>query len=216
MRLILVGPPGTGKGTQAKLLSERLHLAYIGTGDILREAVKLDTPLGHLAKPYMEAGRLVPDDLVNAIIAERFRQDRPAKFVMDGYPRTLAQATSFDQVLHQIGLNLNAVVRLATDDEEIVRRLSGRWTCSKCGRTYQLQTHPPKKRGVCDREGAPLVQRSDDEEATVRQRMQTFHDTTDELIAHYRKTGLLHEVAGLGDVETIYRNIVNVLNNHAS
>src|SRR5262249_48122143 len=141
MRLILLGPPGSGKGTQAELLSERLRLEHIGTGDILREAIRRETPLGLRARPFVESGRLVPDDLVNELVAERFRrEDRPERFVMDGYPRTLAQAASFDQVLRQQFLDLTAVVLLVVDDEEIIRRVSGRWSCPKpqCKRTYHL------------------------------------------------------------------------------
>lgn len=213
MRLILVGPPGTGKGTQAKLLTERLHLTHIGTGDILREAIRLNTPLGHLAKPYLESGRLVPDELVNEVVAERLRHaNRPARFVMDGYPRTLAQARVFDQNLEQLGLDLTAVIQLVTDEEEVVRRLSGRWSCPHCGATYHILNRPPRQAGICDKCGTVLMQRVDDQEATVRARLKLFHDTTDDLIAHYRHKGLLHQVAGQGDIETVYANIVDLLN----
>src|SRR5438067_11277094 len=154
MRLILVGPPGSGKGTQAKLLSSRLGLVHIGTGDILREAGRQNTPLGQVALPYMRSGQLVPDDLVNEIVAEYFRRDgRPDRFVLDGYPRTLAQAASFDQVLRQHFLDLQAVVHMIVEDEEIVRRLSGRWSCPKCKSTYHLTKKPPLNPGVCDKCG---------------------------------------------------------------
>src|SRR5438067_12608222 len=136
MRWILVGPPGSGNGRQAKLLASRLNLVHIGTGDILREAVRLNTPLGHKAQPYIQSGQLVPDDLVNEVVAAHFRRDdRPDRFVMDGYPRTLAQATSFDQVLLQQYLKLTAVLLFTVDDEEIVRRMTGRWSCPKCKST---------------------------------------------------------------------------------
>src|SRR6516165_7346923 len=139
MRLILIGPPGSGKGTQAKLLGDRLHLSHIATGDILREAIRLGTSAGRKAEPFVNNGKLVPDDLVNELVADRFRRDdRPEQFVMDGYPRTLAQAASFDQVLRQQFLDLNAVILLQVDDEEIVRRISGRWSCPNpsCLATY--------------------------------------------------------------------------------
>lgn len=212
MRLILVGPPGTGKGTQAKLLSKRLGLAHIGTGDILREAVRLGTPLGHHARPYVDSGQLVPDELVNELIAERFRRDdRPERFVMDGYPRTVAQAHSFEQALGQQFLDLTAVVLIVTDDDEIVRRLTGRWSCPKCKATYHLISKPPKKPGVCDECDSALAERVDDQEATVRERLRLYHASTTDMIRHFRTRGLLHEVRGEGDIETIYANIVTIL-----
>jgi adenylate kinase len=208
MRLILLGPPGSGKGTQAKLLSERRGLAHIGTGDILREAIRDRTPAGRLAEPYVKSGELVPDDLVNELVADRFRRDdRPESFVLDGYPRTLAQAASFDQVLRQQFLDLDSVVLLVVDDEEIVRRLSGRWICPKCKATYHIRTKPPRKPGICDECGSALVQRVDDKEETIRQRLKIYHHNTAELIAHYRSQNLLREVSGQGDIETIYSHL---------
>src|SRR5260370_32004224 len=172
MRLILFGPPGSGKGTQAKLLSKRLNLVHIGTGDILREAIRQNSPLGRLAEPYVVKGQLVPDDLINEVIADRFRRpDRPERFVIDGYPRTVAQAASFDQILRQQFLDLTAALLFQVDDEEIVRRMSGRWSCPKCKRTYHLVSKPPREPGVCDVCHTRLIQRSDDREATVRERL---------------------------------------------
>jgi adenylate kinase len=214
MRLILLGAPGSGKGTQAKLLTTRMGMLHIGTGDILREAIRLGTPAGQRAQPYVASGRLVPDDLVNELVADRFRRgDRPDCFTMDGYPRTLAQAASFDQVLRQQFLKLDGVVYLDVDDEEIVRRLSGRWSCPKpgCMATYHTRFHPPKKPGVCDLCGTALVQREDDKEETVRRRLVVFHQNTEALREHYRAQGLLRVVRGEGDIEGIYRNIVHVL-----
>ena len=210
MRLILVGPPGSGKGTQAKLLRERLGLVHIGTGDILREAIRLQTPSGRLAEPYVHSGKLVPDDLVNELVADRFRRgDRPEAFVMDGYPRTLAQAASFDQVLRQQFLNLDAVILLRVDDEEIVRRLSGRWTCPKCGATYHDTKKPPRKPGVCDIDGSALVQREDDMEKAIRRRLEEYRRNTTELIPYYRSQDLVREVDGQGDIETIFQSIMS-------
>jgi adenylate kinase len=216
MRVILVGPPGSGKGTQAKLLSERLGLAHIGTGDILREAVRTGTPAGRLAEPYVKTGQLVPDDLVNELVADRFRrEDRPERFVMDGYPRTLAQAASFDQVLRQNFLDVGAVVLLEVDDEEIVRRLTKRLSCPRCKSTYHPDSNPPRKPGVCDKDGTRLIQRSDDCEATVRERLKVYRENTTELIPYYRRQGLLHEVRGEGSIEKIYADVVQALNHRA-
>jgi adenylate kinase len=212
MRLILLGPPGSGKGTQAKLLCQRLGLVHISTGDILREAVRLNTPAGRLAHPYMVSGQLVPDDLVNEMVADHFRRDdRPEQFVMDGYPRTLAQAASFDQVLRQQFLSLDAVVQLLVDVEEVVARLSGRWTCPLCKTPYHVLYKPPRVPGICDLDGTPLVQREDDREATVRERMAVYHQNTEPLVDYYRGQGLLRQVDGTGDIERIYANILKAL-----
>jgi adenylate kinase len=215
MRLILLGPPGCGKGTQAKLLSKRHRLEHIGTGDLLRAAIKANTPLGARARPFVEAGQLVPDDLVNDLVAERFRRDdRPARFVLDGYPRTLAQAASFDQALRQAFLDLHAVILLRVPDQEIVRRLSGRWSCPKpsCKATYHTEHNPPRVAGVCSDCGTALVQRADDRPDTVKARLVVYHRDTVELIPHYRAQGLLREVAGVGGIEEVYANIVKALN----
>jgi adenylate kinase len=214
MRLILLGPPGSGKGTQAQLLSERLSLEHIGTGDIIREAIRTGTPAGKRAMPYVHSGRLVPDDLVNDLVADRFRRaDRPTRFVMDGYPRTLAQAQAFDKVLTSQSLDLTAVVSLRVDDDEIVRRLSGRWSCPKpgCMATYHTISNPPAVAGICDRCGTKLVQRDDDKEETVKERLRVYHGNTVELIPYYRDRGLLREVTGHGNIEDIYANISRVL-----
>lgn len=214
MRLILFGPPGSGKGTQAKLLSQRLGLCHISTGDILREAIQVETPAGLMAKSFVLSGQLVPDQLVNEIIAQRFRRlDRPRQFVMDGYPRTLAQALSFDEVLHEVALDVQRVICLVVADQEIVQRLSGRWNCANpaCKATFHVQNKPPRVAGVCDDCGAPLAQREDDKEETVRNRLAIYHETMAELLGHYRRRGLLREVAGSGAIEEIYATITGVL-----
>jgi len=214
MRLILFGAPGSGKGTQARLLSQRLGLAHIGTGDILREAVRLKTPAGSLAQPYIASGQLVPDDLVNEMIADCFRrEDRPDHFVMDGYPRTLAQAASFDQVLRQQFLGVDAVIQLLVDVEEIVGRLSGRWSCPypNCMATYHTVHKPPRVPGICDEDGTPLVQREDDKEETVRRRIVVYSRNAEALAEYYRAQGLLRQVSGTGDIEMIYANMIQVL-----
>jgi adenylate kinase len=210
MRLILIGPPGSGKGTQAKLLSQKFGLAHFSTGDILREAIRLGTAAGQQAKPYLTSGRLVPDDLVNEMIAERFRQERPEKFVMDGYPRTLAQAASFDQVLRQQFLDLTWAVVLLVPDQEIVRRLSGRRFCPKCQATFHLTFKPPRVDELCDECGTRLIQREDDREETVRKRLRIYHQNTAALLGHYRTQGLLREVDGTGPIEQVFTRIAEL------
>ncbi len=216
MRLILVGPPGSGKGTQAKLLGQRLGLAHIATGDILREAVRLETPAGKRAAPFIASGHLVPDDLVNEMVADRFRRaDQAEKFVLDGYPRTVAQAASLDALLRQQFLDVTAVVVLAVDDEELVQRAVGRRICPKDQTPFHVTQKPPRKAGVCDVCQTPLVQRKDDNEETVRERLKVYHETTAELIPYYRAQGLVRDVDGHGPVEEIYRRIEQVLKHQA-
>jgi len=202
MRLILIGPPGSGKGTQAKLLSKRLGLRHLSTGDILRESILQDTPEGKL------------DAIVNETVNSRFRSaDRPTDFIMDGYPRTVPQATSFDAVLAAHGLNLDAVIFLKVADEEIIRRLGGRWNCPNpaCGDTFHASFKPPRQKSICDRCGTRLMQRDDDKPETIKKRLQIFHGLYDALVEHYRKRGILIEVPGVGDIDTICGNIEKAL-----
>lgn len=214
MRLVLVGPPGSGKGTQAKRLCDRLNLVSIGTGEILREAIRQKTKVGLEVEPLIKQGRLVPDVIVNDVVAELFRRpDRPERFVMDGYPRTYSQAIAFDALLRQEYVQLDAVVNLTIPDDEVVRRISGRWCCANpsCGICYHVVASPPKKPGICDRCGSMLCQRDDDREETVRRRLQEFYSKTDDLIAHYSRAGLVRNVSALVPVETIYTNIVQAI-----
>ncbi|MBX9580155.1 MAG: adenylate kinase [Gemmataceae bacterium] len=220
MRLVLVGPPGCGKGTQGELLVERLGVVEVGTGDILRRAIKDGTPLGREVEPLLKQGLLVPDTVVNDLVAELFRgPHRPERFVMDGYPRTYAQAIAFDALLNQEMLSLDGVVNLTISDEEVVRRISGRRCCSNleaCGVCYNVYAKPPKVEGKCDRCGAPLMLRDDDREETVRRRLDEFHKNTDALIEHYRRRGLLREVPATGGVEAIYANIIKAIGKTAA
>jgi adenylate kinase len=214
MRLVLVGPPGSGKGTQAKRLVERLRLTYVGTGDILREAIRQQTPTGVLAGPLIKQGLLVPDAVVNGVVAELFGGvGRPDRFVLDGYPRTLAQAVAFDLLLRQQGARLDAVVNLSIADDEVVRRISGRRTCPnpRCAASWHVEANPPKAPGVCDKCGTALVLRDDDKEETVRRRLGEFHKNTDALLDHYRKQGLVRDVSALDPVEAMYANIARAL-----
>jgi adenylate kinase len=214
MRLILLGPPGCGKGTQAKLLSRNNQLEHIGTGDLLRQAIRQQTLCGQQAQAYVDAGQLVPDQLVNDLMTERFdREDRPDRFVLDGYPRTVSQAQALDALLARHHLPLTCVLLLTVDDEEIVRRLSGRWSCpmAGCKATYHTQSNPPRVPGLCDDCGTPLVQRDDDRVDTVRARLVVYHRNRIELIPQYRAQGLLHEVDGRGEIDQVNLNLLNVL-----
>jgi len=218
MRLVLLGPPGSGKGTQAKLLSRHAQLEHIGTGDLIRAAIANQTPMGERARPLVEMGQLVPDEVVNGLIEERFRRDdRPTNFVMDGYPRTLAQAKAFDRVLAQWHLPLTAVVYLAVNDSEIIGRAVGRWSCPKsgCKATYHTEKNPPKVSGICDDCGTRLVQRTDDNEVTVNARLVVYHKDAAELIPYYRAQGLLREIPGQGEIEQVYANLMKALEGQA-
>jgi adenylate kinase len=218
MRLVLVGPPGSGKGTQAKKLVEREKLIYIGTGEILRDAIRRRTPLGVEIEPLLKRGLLVEDTIVNDVIAELFRSPvRPESFVLDGYPRTLAQAVSFDALMRQQFFNLDAVVNLTIEDDLVVERISGRRCCSnpECGFCYHLLASPPKKPDICDKCGSSLFLRDDDREETVRRRLVEFHKNTDSLLDHYNRQGILRNVSALDPVETIYANVVKAITQSA-
>ena len=216
MRLVLVGPPGSGKGTQARLLGERLGLATFGTGDILRDAIRLGTEAGKQAEPFIKRGQLAPDPLVNELVRDLFtRKPRPDRFVFDGYPRTLAQGKWFDGLLTDLKLSLTAVIVFEVSDDEVVRRLSGRRVSPTTGAVYHLCDRPPRKPGVCDVDGKPLLQRDDDREEVIRERLRVFRETTDELIAFYRTSGLLKVVPAVGSIESIYTTMLNLLNGRA-
>ena len=200
MYLVLLGPPGAGKGTQAKKLAERLGLPHISTGDILRQNVKLDTDLGKQAKGIMDKGLLVPDDLVAQMLDQRFNNpDIKKGFILDGYPRTLPQAYALDEILAAKGLAVDLVVYLDTSDAVIIKRLTGRLVCSKCGANFHVANMPPKVKGVCDSCGGSLYQRSDDVETTVRKRLEVYKQQVASLIEYYKKAKKLQSLnADLG------------------
>lgn len=214
MRLILLGPPGCGKGTQAKTLCRDVAAEHVGTGDLLRDAIRKETPAGIEARREVEAGHLVPDEVVNLLISERFsRHDRPSRFVMDGYPRTLPQAHAFDSILGGVGLALDGVVMMEVRDEVIVHRVSGRWSCPKlgCKATYHIDSNPPTRPGLCSDCGTGLVQRADDAPATVRERLVIYHRDTEPLVPHYEKAGILIRVNGEGDIGAVGESIRRAL-----
>jgi len=188
MNLILFGPPGAGKGTQAAILADSAGLRKLSTGDLLREAVREGTPLGQQARRYMDAGELVPDDVILGLVREVMAGDRTARgFILDGFPRTIPQAEALDRMLAEIGQPLTAVVVLDVDDETLVRRLSGRRTCSNCGAVYNVNTGDAPADGKCVRCGGELVQRSDDEPATIRRRLQVYREQTAPLLDYYQR-----------------------------
>ncbi len=212
MRLILLGPPGAGKGTQAKRLIERYGIPQISTGDILRAAVRDGTDLGKKAKEYMDAGELVPDEVVIGIIEERLQEADCAKgFILDGFPRTVAQADALNRVLGNLGQAIDHVVSIEVPDEELVERLTGRRTCRGCGAMYHVKFSPPVADGVCDKCGGELYQRDDDREETIRARLKVYHDQTAPLVEYYEKAGLLRRIPGQGSVDEIYARIEGVL-----
>lgn len=193
MNLILLGAPGAGKGTQAEILTDRLGIPAISTGNIIREALKNGTEMGQKAKSYMDAGQLVPDEVVIGIIRERLvKDDCKNGFILDGFPRTVPQA----QALEDMGVSINKVIDFEVEDSEIERRLGGRRVCESCGASYHLEHKPPKVEGVCDRCGGKVVTRKDDAPETIRDRLKVYHEQTEPLKGFYAERGLLAEVAG--------------------
>ena len=202
--LILLGAPGAGKGTQARVISKSLGIPHISTGAIFRQNVQQGTPLGQMAKGFMEKGELVPDEIVNKMMRERLRQaDCTHGFLLDGYPRTVKQAEEFRKIIREIGQQPPVVVSLRVSYDVIVKRLSGRWTCPVCQRAYNLQTQRPAKPGVCDVEGAALEQRKDDHEDAIRERLAAYERQTAPLVDFYRNEGSVLEVNGEQSPEAI-------------
>ncbi len=210
--LILLGPPGAGKGTQARRLQEAYHLVQISTGDILRAAVQSGSPLGKQVKGIMDRGDLVPDALILEIVQARLSQeDAKAGFVLDGFPRTIPQAEGLDRLLGQRGMKVNRVVAIEVTEETVIARNTGRWVCPNDGAVYQVKSAPPKRAGFCDLDGTPLVQRPDDQEPQIRQRMREYHQKTDPLKDYYRRQGLLSEIEGGRSADEVFAEIVSIL-----
>ena len=206
--LILLGPPGAGKGTQAQRLVDDFGLPYYATGNILREAVENGTELGKQAKEFMDAGKLVPDDLICAVIAERLDSGQADDgFLLDGFPRTIGQAEMLEGALDKRGRQLTAALLIDAPDDEVVRRLSGRRTCVKNGHVYHVEFDPPKHEGVCDQDGSRLVQRDDDKPETIQKRLDVYHDQTEPLIQWYEQRGKLRRFDGTRTPEEVHSRI---------
>jgi adenylate kinase len=211
MDIILLGPPGSGKGTQAKMIADKYKVKHISTGDILRENVRNGTPLGVEAKKFMNSGKLVPDSLLIDIIKDRLaKPDVKAGWMLDGYPRTTPQAEALDKILPGLGQKIDVVLNVDVPDAELIKRVTGRRMC-KCGTTYHVQFNPPKVAGKCDACGADMYQRQDDTEATVKERLQAYHAQTQPLIDFYNKRGIVANINGTGDIKAIFGNIAKVL-----
>ncbi len=212
MKLILLGPPGAGKGTQAKMLTEKFSIPQISTGDILRAAVKDGTPMGQKAKAFMDAGGLVPDEVVVGIVRDRLQQtDCNKGFILDGFPRTVAQADALQASLQEMGKDLDRVISLKVDAEALIERLTGRRTCRNCGRGYHVIFDPSLQAGVCDACGGELFQRDDDQEETIRRRLQVYAEQTAPLISYYRGTGVLMELDGMQPIPQVQEKMLSLL-----
>jgi adenylate kinase len=204
MRLVLVGPPGAGKGTQAQFISSHLSVPKISTGDIFRANVSEGTELGKQAKEYMDAGDLVPDEVTIAMVSDRLNDDDASKgFLLDGFPRTVPQAETFDGILAETSAELDVVLELVVDDDEVVRRLSGRRTCHNCGHIWHVDFDPPRAEGICDICGGELFQRDDDMPETVRHRLEVYYEQTSPLVGYYAEHGILVGIDAMGPVDDV-------------
>lgn len=212
MKIIMLGAPGAGKGTQAKMLADKYEIPHISTGDIFRANIKDGTELGKKAKTYMDQGLLVPDELVCDLVVDRVKQDDCTKgYILDGFPRTIPQAESLDAALAAIDSKIDYAVNVEVPDENIVRRMSGRRACVSCGATYHIVHIPTKVEGICDRCGSELILRDDDKPETVTKRLNVYHEQTQPLIEYYTKKDALVEVDGTKDMNDVFNAIVEIL-----
>jgi adenylate kinase len=212
LRLILIGPPGVGKGTQSALLTERLGVKALSTGDIFRREIEAQTDLGSMAQRYIQHGELVPNGVTIEMMAKRLRDEDTRKngFVLDGFPRTIRQAEALDEILFQMEIGLDKVISIEVPDETILHRLAGRMGCTKCGEIYHSRNKPPMREGLCDKCNGPLFVRTDDQPETILERLRVFHETTAPVIDYYEKTGTLLRVDGSVGPEDTYRQIIDL------
>ncbi len=212
MKIIMLGAPGAGKGTQAKLIAEKYGIPHVSTGDIFRANIKEGTELGKEAKGYMDKGQLVPDDLTVRILLDRVsKEDCKNGYVLDGFPRTIPQAEVLDTEVAKLGESIDYAIDVNVPDENIIRRMGGRRACLKCGATYHVEHIPPKKEGICDKGGSELVLRDDDKPETVMKRLEVYHKQTQPLIDYYSRQNILRTVDGTQDMETVFSDIVKLL-----
>lgn len=212
MHLILMGAPGSGKGSYAAVLKNHYRVPHISTGEIFREAIAKQTPMGLIAKTYIDKGNLVPDEITNEIVKERIqREDCHNGFLLDGYPRTINQAENFTKTLQELNIKLDAAVNLDVDYKLVVRRIVNRRMCSKCGKGYNLITCPPRNDGYCDECGSPLYTREDDNELTIKSRLDVYDKQTRPLVAYYEKLGKLVSIDSNGSIEDVVENIIKTL-----
>jgi adenylate kinase len=212
MKIIMLGAPGAGKGTQAKKLSARYSIPHISTGDIFRANIKNGTELGKKAKDYMDKGLLVPDELVLELIMDRFKEaDCWEGYVLDGFPRTIPQAEALDAALNKIDEKIDCAVEVDAFDSAIIKRMSGRRACPVCGATYHITNIPPKKEGICDNCGSELILRDDDKPETVEKRLAVYHEQTQPLLEYYRVKGILKSVDGVKDADETFQDIIEIL-----
>ena len=213
MKIIMLGAPGAGKGTQAINIAKEYHIPHVSTGDIFRANIKNETELGRKAKSYMDAGKLVPDELTIGMLLSRISEaDCSGGYVLDGFPRTIPQAESLKKALAERGEKIDFAVDIEVPDENIVTRMGGRRSCPKCGATYHIAFNPPKKENVCDECGAELTQRADDKLETVKSRLSVYHEQTQPLIDFYKKEGVLKEIDGTKSPKEVFADIMEVLN----
>lgn len=215
MDMILLGLPGVGKGTQAKKLEDNLNIPHIATGDIFRKAIKNETPLGKKAKSYIDAGDLVPDEVTIGIVEERLKEDDCRDgFILDGFPRTIAQAEALDEILANQNRELDLAVYLQAEIDVLVKRLAGRRVCEDCGAVYHIENDPPEVEDVCDKCGGKLVQRSDDQEETVKKRIEVNKEKTSKLADYYQEKGILHEVKSTGGIDNVQKRLMELIEEH--
>ncbi|CCU77686.1 Adenylate kinase [Halanaerobium saccharolyticum subsp. saccharolyticum DSM 6643] len=212
MDMILLGLPGVGKGTQAKKLEDKLEIPHIATGDIFRKAIKNKTPLGKKAKSFIDAGELVPDEVTIGIVEERLKEsDCKDGFILDGFPRTIAQAEALDEILSEQNRELDLAIYLQAEIDILVERLAGRRVCVDCGATYHVKNDPPEVEGVCDKCGGELIQRSDDQEKTVKKRIEVNKEKTAKLADYYQNKGILHEVESTGGIDKVQARLMKLI-----
>ena len=212
MKIIMLGAPGAGKGTQAKMIAEKYGIPHVSTGDIFRANIKNQTELGMEAKKYMDQGLLVPDELTVKILLDRVAKDDCKNgYVLDGFPRTIPQAEVLDKAVAELNESIDFAINVDVKDESIIKRMSGRRACLKCGATYHIEHIPPKQEGICDSCGSELVLRDDDKPETVKKRLSVYHEQTQPLIDYYNKKGILREVNGSQDMKDVFNAIVTIL-----